>query len=193
MAEHDELAALWRAQPTKVITMAIGELKKRESKLERVVGVRNALEYGAGALVAATFSAMMFGPIGWVARIGCVLIVFATIRVIATVRRRGSAEASPSMSAPTREHLAHLRAQLERQRDLLASVPRWYLAPFLPGYVVFLGGVAIDLLSKGVPVSKLLLPFGNAIALAMIVFGAVVVANRKAAAKLAREIAGLED
>ena len=40
--------------------------------------------------------------------------------------------------------LEFLRSELVRQRDLLRSVWWWYLAPFVPGLLLILGGVALE-------------------------------------------------
>jgi hypothetical protein len=92
------------------------------------------------------------------------------------------------LSASTADHLAFYRRQLERQRDLVASVSRWYLAPFVPGFLLCIVSNTIE---RPGPAGRGVLPWiAAAIALSVgaLVFLGIAKLNRMAARKLQREI-----
>ena len=74
------------------------------------------------------------------------------------------------------------RRELERQRDLLRDIWRWYLGPFIPGLVVFVWGSVRHV--KGGQWVKAV-PFG---VLCVVFFWFVGRLNRRAADKLQRQI-----
>ena len=71
------------------------------------------------------------------------MLVVATLVVVGYLWRRGRAPRFDAL-VETRALLASHRRELERQRDLLRSVGRWYLLPFVPGFVIVLIGRAAD-------------------------------------------------
>lgn len=113
-----------------------GECETRATAFERTVRRRNMMEYAAGALVIVLFGALgvMFASAGeWLIAATNIAMVSAAIFVIAKLQRDGSVQAR----LPEQSCRDHLRGQLARQRDLLRGVPKWYLAPFLPGLLGF--------------------------------------------------------
>ena len=137
----DHLQRLWQGQPEQGRAMSLDELRYRSRRLTRAVSRRNLIEYVAGAVVV-----VVLGRAAWKApflamRLGSGLIVAATIFVVYYLRRYGGAKAMPLDMAAT-SCLAFHRGELERQRDLLRSVWKWYLLPFAPGMIlVYLGPV----------------------------------------------------
>jgi hypothetical protein len=72
------------------------------------------------------------------------LILLATACVVYRLHRHGSILAMPEEFALTSCVEFH-RAQLLRQRDLLRSVWRWYLLPFVPGlFLLLMARAAVD-------------------------------------------------
>jgi hypothetical protein len=77
------------------------------------------------------------------------------------------------------------RRELVRQRDMLRSVWRWYIAPIVPGLAVFSAGT----LPQHSPWWMFLL-----LALFFLaIFGGIVWLNRRAADRLDRQIAELDN
>ena len=132
----DSYTSFWTARETDASFSPPMDCEARATAFERKIGRRNSLELIAGAFVVLDFgaSAGIFATAGeWVLAVGPVLTVLAALFVIAKLYRDGSIEAR----RPEDSCVGHLRRQLVRQRDLLRSVPKWYLAPFLPGMLGF--------------------------------------------------------
>src|SRR5690606_35891927 len=105
---------------------------------------RNLIEY-----VAAAFVILMFGwyatlpladtPLWPVANI---MIIIGTLVVVWNLHRIGRASATPA-SAEFGALLDFHRAELVRQRDALRTVWLWYIAPFIPGFALWLAALWI--------------------------------------------------
>jgi hypothetical protein len=189
----EDLRALWRDQPTPPVTAEITPeaLRERAAKLARQSRRRNVRETVAGGLGAAATA-----WVGWVvpiplAQIGCALLVLGTIWVLVVLWRRGRARPAPAPTAPTAEHLAHLRAELARERDLLGSVVSWYLAPLVPGLVLMPLGMILEV-AKRAPAAWAWLTMLIWIACGAIAMVAVAWLNRRKSRQLAREIEALD-
>jgi hypothetical protein len=103
------------------------------------------------------------------------------ICIVIQIYKRASPGTLP-VDASLTASIAFHRGELVRQRDLLRSVVWWYIGPIIPGLVVFCAGItprhgAGSLLSA-VPL--------------LCIFGLVVWANHRAAARLDRQIAELD-
>ena len=62
--------------------------------------------------------------------------------IVLQLHRKGSAKRMPT-GVDTVTSLHFYRVELERQRELVASVWSWYLAPLVPGFIVYTIGHAI--------------------------------------------------
>lgn len=191
MRQPDDLRALWRGQEPPRVTMTTKELDDRARRFARKIRFRNLREYVAVATVVPLFGAYALRPVGLVTRVACVLIVVAAFFGAAQLHRLGGTRPPPPPDAPTAEHLAHLRAELARQRDLLAAVPRWYVAPFLPGMVLFFAGHVIHAVGRGAPLGPTLVACIFPLAVCGALFAVVLLANARAARALGREIDSL--
>ena len=139
----DDLTRLWQEQADGGQT-AMVDIRLKASTFERRVYRRNLLEYAAAAVVVVAFSRILWNGPGVAARVGAVLILLATTYVVYRLQRYGSTSMMPEELALTNCVEFH-RAQLLRQRDLLRSVWRWYLLPFVPGLLLMLmGRAAVD-------------------------------------------------
>ena len=58
------------------------------------------------------------------------------------LRRRGTARSLPA-DADTRASIQFHKLEMERQRDALRTVWRWYLLPLVPGLAAIIAGAAI--------------------------------------------------
>src|SRR5690606_28377810 len=137
--EYSERAAreLWQGQAVQVRQFSPEELGRLHGAFNRKIKWRNAREYAAGALVVVFFGAMALRSPSWEGQAGGALTVLGCAYVLWHLHRHGSArpEAPAAAASACRDYY---RADLQRQRQLLASAGRWYLAPFLPGYLLIL-------------------------------------------------------
>jgi hypothetical protein len=109
-------------------------------KFYRIIKWRNRAEYAAAAVVVAGYGTYVFTMPHVLSKIGSVLILLAAVFVVWQLR--GRAPAVPPERAGTMPITQFMRLQLVRQRDAMRSVLWWYIAPFVPGFVVFVMGNA---------------------------------------------------
>ena len=124
--------------------ISLDQICVEASRFQRSIWWRNPREY-AGAVVAVT----VFAYYVWyfetpLLRIGSALTIIGCLYVVLQLHRRGSVKTPPQDLGSTMCLKFH-RGELERQRDLLQGIWRWYLLPFAPGLVMFVGGKAIEL------------------------------------------------
>lgn len=178
----------WQASGTDAALPALAEVRVGADRFHRLIRRRNAVEYAACVLVVGFFGygALSGGIRDPIAQAGAWLIVLATIFVAWQLHSRASAVEPPAADA-ARSILVHQRAQLVRQRDALASVGLWYLAPFAPG-------LALMVLAPGIRHGLGALGAGawSAVAINFLVFGGVWWLNRRAARALQRAIDELD-
>src|SRR5208337_195711 len=62
--------------------------------------------------------------------------------IVVQLHRKGSAKSMP-VGVDTLTSLQFYSAELERQREAVSTVWSWYLAPLVPGFVVYTLGYAI--------------------------------------------------
>lgn len=171
--------------PTPEVTME--EIITRADRLRRSVRFSNTMELAAGAFVVVVFVAMAAVPsftrLPAMSRVGAALIACAAIFVLTYLVLRGKAPEVRRDSST----LACFREDLERRHALLASVVRWYLAPFWPGSALFFAGILVD--HWGEPGAMRSGAFSLLFAVAVNV--AIWLFNRRAAKKLAAELASL--
>ena len=124
----------WQSSGADAALPALAELRTGADRFHRLIRRRNAIEYAACVVVTLFFG---YGALAGrikdpIAQTGAWLIVLATVFVAWQLHSRASASQPPAADA-ARPIIVHQRAQLVRQRDALASVGLWYLAPFAPG------------------------------------------------------------
>ncbi|MGN6271108.1 MAG: hypothetical protein ACTHM0_14580 [Sphingomonas sp.] len=185
----DPIRDLWTSQPIAPVRPSPEELDRRARGLDRRVRRRNALEYGAGAIPILVFGAMALGHGDPLMRLASVVIVLGVIFVLYGLHHRAGASRVEDWAAPI---LDHHRAQLVRQRDALAGVWRWYLAPLVPGLALLFAGVwRLRSASDGIAAATIaMLP---PVLIAVVAFAGIHWLNRVAARRLTRAIAALDD
>jgi Flp pilus assembly protein TadB len=141
--DDDKLQAAWQQQEGEPMRLSVEDLERQAHSFARSIRWRNASEYAAAAVVVVFFSLQAVWATTPLQRWGSCLIVLAAMFVSGYLRRRGSVPELDS-SMETRTLLASHRRELERQRDLLRSVGRWYLLPFMPGFVMIVIGRAAE-------------------------------------------------
>lgn len=182
---NDEVQRAWAEQTTEEPRLDPARLRAASITFERQVRRRNALEYGAAAVVVVAFAGVAVVASDPLRRAAAALIVLGAISVVVTLARRGTAAPLPgSLGAPT---LAWRSAELTRQRDLLAGVWRWYLGPLVPGMALLVASSAL----RATDPARLALALTTGVVGAA-VFVAIGAMNRAAAAQLDRELADLE-
>ncbi len=91
-------------------------------------------------VVVAAYGIYVFALPHLLHKVGSGMIVLAAVFVLWQLHRRASAV--PPERAGTMPLAQFMRIQLVRQRDALRSVLGWYIAPFVPGFVLFVMGNA---------------------------------------------------
>jgi len=168
------------------IEFSVNELRKRANAFQRRVAWRNRIEYLAGAIVTFVFIEYLWLFPYPLMRVGSLLIILACSIVLTQLHRRASSRPLPGDMAKIPCLEFHLR-QLMRQRDALRSVWLWYVAPFVPGLVVFRWGVETELSADTTFSHGLWANLGIGA-----VFLIVALINLRAANKLQRKIDELE-
>ncbi|MCW0196675.1 hypothetical protein [Sphingopyxis sp.] len=174
-----ELRALWRDDEVSFTPLALDDIKRRAARLSDVVRRRNRREYIGAALVLAVFGIYAVILPGWLLKAGSLMTMAAAMVVVRQLARRSS---GPDPDAEAQDVRGHYRARLMREEHLLANVGRWYLAPFLPGLLLFLAGLA-EARGVGNP-----LAFAMVLAFQILVFGGIWLLNRHAAARIRAHI-----
>jgi hypothetical protein len=178
---------LWSKDDAATPEVDMEDIIRRADVLRRKVRFSNTMELVAGALVVVIFVAMAAVPgfthLPTMSRVGAAFIACAAIFVVTYLVLRSQApEIRRDVST-----LACYREDLERRHALLASVTKWYLAPFWPGLALFFAGVLLE--HWGEPAT---LP-----TMAIVLFVTVAtnvgiwLFNRRAAKKLAAELDSL--
>ena len=180
----DAVQSLWQSQPAAGGAMTLDELRYRAGELERRIRRRNRREYFGAAIVLPAFSWIAWIAPSPLARAGAVEILAATIFVVHHLSRHGATRIMPADMGRTGSLEFH-RRELERQRDLLLGVWKWYVLPFAPGLILI---YLAALLGRPEHAWRALVPFG-----ATVVFGVFVgVLNHRAAMRIQAMIATLE-
>lgn len=190
MPDRDPLQTLWTQQTQETFSMSLADIHAHSRRFQSRIRTRNLTEYAAAALVVAVFGWMAFLIPDLVVKAGCILTALAAAYVAYALHTKASAPGSqPDGGEPL---LDFHRAELLRQRQALATVPRWYLAPFVPGMLLFVGGVSFTP-DSGLPLMARFFQFGIATAIVAAVFAGVAWLNARAVKQLDARIAALDD
>jgi hypothetical protein len=180
----DALRRAWQGQPAPA-PPTLDDVRRRAQRFTRRISMRNAREFVAGAVVIPLFVAeIVRGGFNGLVDVGNVLIVAGCAYVLYRMHQWGRAQALPAELGMV-DALSFHRAEVVRQRDLLTSVWRWYLLPFMPGMVVTLVGRAVE---RPALWNRALGTLVGALALAAFLAWL----NRRAAGRLQRDIDALD-
>jgi hypothetical protein len=184
--EHatDDPGNLWRNQDTDPTVPPLDEIRRRARKLQRRVARRNLREYAAAFVVVAFFGWALIHRLHPLERTGLALCIAGVLYVCYRLHRSGSAKGLPQEAGST-AGLQFYRRELERQRDLLRGVWRWYIGPLIPGLAVLT--LASAIVNPGHLGHPRLFAAGYA-AFAGLVLYLIGKWNRRAAARLQRQI-----
>ncbi len=134
----EDFRKLWQEQKVDHMQFSIERLRERAQRFQKKIRWRNAREQGAAVLVVAVFGFMAVKSPAVVPRLACGMIVAAAVFIAFYIQARGSARTIPADLGATNCIEFHKR-ELARQRDLLTNIWKWYLGPFLPGFVLLVG------------------------------------------------------
>jgi hypothetical protein len=189
-----ELRALWLQPVEPAPLLDPAALRQAARRFQRRIWARNLREWGA-ALVLVPLSAQgaLRAP-RWGTRLGLLCMALAGLYVSVQLYRRGRVGRVPE-SAPATEYLQGRITALSGQAELLESVWRWYLLPFVPGITLIYGDVALAALRHGIPAHAVR---GGLAVLAgwlgtWLLFFVIARLNRRAARELRRQIATLSE
>jgi FtsH-binding integral membrane protein len=190
----DPMTNVWKSQPAEPVGISLDDMRRQARTLESRISWRNAREYVACGLVVAAFGyyALVFHDA--LVRAGCGLVIAGALLVAFRLHTMGAARTIPAELA-FRTCLAFRRQELERQRDLLLGVWRWYLLPFVPGMAVFLVGLFAFTMQQphaSEHVREIVAVLGLTAVSCALVFVGIAKLNHWAARKLQREIDALD-
>ena len=135
-SKEERMKEIWQCQPVEGIKMSAEQVRKRAGGFEKKIMWRNVREYLSGGIAAVLFAYFIATNHDPLFRASCILMIVGLAYVAWQLHRKGSAQSVPEEMGLV-SSLQFYRGQLERQRDLAASVWSWYLAPLVPGLALF--------------------------------------------------------
>lgn len=171
--------------------MSLADVHLHAQRFQSRVRSRNMIEYAAAAFVIVAFSWMAVTIPEAVVQVGAALIVLGALYVCWQLHRLGRAATRSEFAAGAQSWAEFHRSQLIRQRDALRTVWNWYLAPFVPGVLVFLAGVSFTE-DNPAPFPARLAVFVAALGITVAVFAVIWWLNAMAVKKLDADIAALD-
>ena len=127
---------IWQCQPVEGLKISVEEIHHRAEKFEKKIMWRNVREHLSGLVAAVLFGSFFVKSHDPLFRTACGLLIAGLAYVAWQLYRKGSSRNLPEHLG-SESSLQFYRKQLEQQRDLAASVWSWYLAPLVPGLVLF--------------------------------------------------------
>jgi len=134
---NNGLKNVWQNQRLEGTRMSADDIRWKAKKFQSKRLWRNAREYAA-ALVVVVFSGFQIvRNTDALTRVGFGLVIAGMLYLAWQLHRRGSSRSLPAeMGLAT--GLDFFKRELERERDLLKNVAKWYLGPLIPGWVVLM-------------------------------------------------------
>jgi hypothetical protein len=134
------LRNLWQGQNREEEPVKLEEIRKRAERFRRRIESRNRREFIAAAITIGVFIYFIAGGGDLWFRTGCALSGLGMLVAALQLRRRGIVHTPPEDLALA-DTIAFYRRELIRQRNALRSVWTWYIAPMIPGLVVFAASI----------------------------------------------------
>lgn len=185
------LQALWQAQPVEPKRFAPEEIRDTASRFQRTVRFRNLREYVAAVAVIGVFTGYAWKANTLLSKTGPALIVVGTVYIVFQLYTQADPAFFPGGGRDTgvaESCIQFHRRELERQRDLLRTVWRWYLGPLVPGLLVTSIDRFIEAWERGG--FAILASLGSALVTVLVLLG-VGWLNAVGARKLEREMDAL--
>jgi hypothetical protein len=182
---NDDIRKFWQNQSMEESMATLQDIKKKVGSYQRRILWSNSIETVAGAVVIFAFGRYAINFEGALFRVGCGLIIAATLFVIYYLRKHGRTETPPT-DGTLFEFIEFQLQALRRRLTLFKSMLWWYMAPFVPGLIFFLAGATQnDFLDEGPPL-------GVRISVMCIVFVLSWLYSKWMARSLQKRISGLE-
>ena len=140
-SEKHDVKAIWGAQAVEPNLVTVEQIRANADKFQSAVRRRNRVEYAAGVLVVAGFGSYIWIFRTPLMRLGSILIIAGAIFIMAWIHFRASANLIPSHIS-FMDYISRYREELRRQQSALRTVWLWYLAPLVPGFVLFTIGMS---------------------------------------------------
>jgi hypothetical protein len=140
-SEKQDIKAIWGAQSVEPHLVTVEQIRAKADKFQSAVRRRNRVEYAAGVLVVAGFGSYIWIFRTLLMQLGSILIIAAAIFIMVWIHFRASANPIPSHIS-FMDYVSRYREELRRQQSALRTVWLWYLAPFVPGFVLFTAGMS---------------------------------------------------
>jgi hypothetical protein len=177
----ESIRELWQSLEEESQPMPVEELRRRAAAFETRIRRRNWGEYGSSIFVGACCLWILYAGMPWHVRAGAVLILVGVAAVCLNLYRKGAAPPAADAATASRDWY---RKELERQRDLLRGVWKWYLGPLIPGLAMWFAGGLWDHPEQW---RRALVSCG----FAAVLFAGIGELNARTARKLDKEIASL--
>jgi hypothetical protein len=191
MSDHDPLQKLWTQQTQEPFTMSLADVHLHAQKFQSRVRLRNTMEYVAAAFVVVFFAWTAVTVPEPIVQVGAGLIMAGALYVCWQLYRLGRAATRGELDAGAQSWAAFHRGELVRQREALRTVWSWYLAPFVPGMLVFLAGVSFTDANPA-PLPARLAVFLAGVGMMAAVFAVIAWINALAVKKIDAQIAALD-
>jgi hypothetical protein len=127
---------LWQDQPVEGITVSVEIIRQRAGKFERKILWRNVREYVAALIAAVPLGYFLVTAQDVLARVTFGLLIAGLLWMVVQLHRKGSVRSMPT-EVSTLTSMQFYRMELERQREAVKTVWSWYLAPLIPGLLVY--------------------------------------------------------
>ncbi len=139
MNDKDELRELWGSQSSAHSSTAadiVRMVEKRLRDFDRLVAVRNWIEFLAAAAVAIFFGWTSAHAANHMIRIGSLVVAGGAAWIVFYLRRYGNSAAPLDANRKLIDYTRVLIEHYEHQIRLLTSVKYWYLAPIYAGMLI---------------------------------------------------------
>ncbi len=138
---NEDMRNVWQMQKTEGVHMSVDEIRLGAGKFSRKIQWRNAREYAAALVVTLFFAFSFARTTDPLMRAGFAIEIAGISYVCWHLYTRGSWHRLPEDLGAASSLQFH-RCELQRQRDLLRGVWRWYLGPMIPGLVILMVAIA---------------------------------------------------
>jgi len=187
-ARNEDVRSVWQNQKGEGIPMSVDAIRLKAGKYRSKIVWRNTREYLAVVFVVVFFGLQFVHTTDVLARVATGMIIAASLYIAWHLHTKGSGRRLPENLGLTSSIEFH-REELVRQRDLVRSVPRWYLGPMIPGMTLLM--ISIGRTNPG-HVKHFGWVFGSFSALVVLVFAGVWRLNVRAARKIQKRIDELD-
>ncbi len=181
----DEFRNLWQNQEVEEMRISVDELRAKAAKFQSRIRWRNVREQVACLFVIVFFGAICVKTPQTVPRISDALIVAGAIYVAWHIQVWGAPKSLPADMGRA-NCVGFYRRELERQRDLLSGIWKWYLGPLIPGMALLVTYAIV-----AAPPHRRWFPVVYAVAAAAF-FWIIGRMNQRAAQRLSGQIAELD-